>query len=69
MATPVRMRPITDWNDVPVLMDLPMAARVIGLTERTLKSHCAKGIIPAVKVGGTWRINKGELMRMLGTEV
>ena len=69
MATPVRIRPITDWDDVPVVMDLTMVSRIIGMTTRTLKSYCAKGTIPAAKVGGEWRVNKRDLMRHLGLEV
>ena len=69
MAMPRRQHMITNWDDVPVVMDLAMVGRLLGMNYVTLKSHCAKGKIPAVKVGGSWRVNKQQLMRHLGVEV
>ena len=62
-----RQHIITDWNDVPVVMDLAMAARVLGVTERHLASLCREGKMPeARKVGRLWRIRKEAVMQMVG---
>ena len=69
MPMPRRQHMITNWDDVPVVMDLTMAARVLGITERHLAVQCREGTFPACKIGRFWRINKRDLMRMLGAEV
>ncbi len=54
---------ITSWNEVPIIMDLPMAARIVGQTPETLKSRAQKGNFPAYKEGGEWRVEKEELIK------
>ena len=56
------VRPITSWDDVPIVMDLPMAARIIGTTRESLEKRCHKGTFPAYKEGRLWRIEKGALL-------
>lgn len=53
------MRPITDWAEVPVVFDMPLAARLTGLSVPCLKKRAQRGNLPgAVKFGGEWRISK-----------
>lgn len=55
-----RERPITNWEDVPVVFDVPYAARLFGFTADIMSRKCAKGEFPAHKIFGKWRINKDE---------
>lgn len=69
MAMPRRQHMITDWDDVPVVMDLTMAARVLGCSVEGVRLWCVAGKLPAAKIGVEWRITKQALMRHLGLEV
>ncbi len=55
------MNPITNWDDVPVVFDLPLAARILGVTYEGIKKRCQKGEIPAFKDGKLWRMEKEAL--------
>ena len=37
-----------NWDEVPLIMGI----------QNTLKLYCAKGMLPAYKLGKEWRINK-----------
>ena len=65
MATRIA-RPITDWDEVPVTMDVALTATIIGKSYEATRRLAAKGRLPATKVGSEWRIDKGALMRQLG---
>lgn len=65
MATRIA-RPITDWDSVPILIDVAMAATIIGKSYEATRRLAAKGCLPATKIGSEWRIDKGALMRQLG---
>lgn len=70
MAMPRRQHYITNWDDVPVVIDLAMAARLLGVCERHLAQQCRDGAVPgARKIGRFWRISKDAVMRMVGLEV
>ena len=63
---------ITSWDKVPIVMDLPYAARIVGVTPENLKKRCQRGQFPAYKEGALWRVEKDELrnymrMRRAGT--
>ena len=58
-------KPITNWNDVPVVIDIPMAARLLGFTVDVITRKCKKSEIPAHKVFNQWRIDKDELVQFL----
>jgi len=50
---------ITDWQQVPLIIDLPFAARLLGCTVETLKKRAQRGELPgAFKNGAQWRILK-----------
>ena len=57
---------VTDWDDVPVIIDLPYLARLLGVTYDTAKRLCATGQIEAFKVGKQWRIARDAVMRHAG---
>ena len=60
-------RNITTWEQVPVIFDVPMAARILGLSDQKIRQMCRKGEIPAYKIGeNSWRFNKSEFMKHIG---
>ena len=53
---------ITDWEQVPIVIDLPFAARILGQSIETLKRRSQRGELPgAFKAGRDWRIAKDAL--------
>ncbi len=45
-------------NSTRSLMTLQQASKYIGVHEMTLYRWAKKGTIPAIKIGGRWRIKK-----------
>lgn len=43
---------ITNWEDVPVYMDLSYAALLLGFKVKTIESKARAGEIPAAKIFG-----------------
>ena len=56
---------ITDWNSVPVIMDLAFASMLLGRTPESLKQLAQKGMLPAFKLGAEWRIDKDDLKKYI----
>ena len=54
-----------NWDNVPVIVDLPMAARILGLTVETLKRYAQQGTFPAFKTGRAWRVTKKALFKWI----
>ena len=53
---------ITSWEQVPVVIDLPFAARILGQSIETLKKRSQRGELPgAFKAGRDWRVAKDAL--------
>ncbi|MGN0618465.1 MAG: helix-turn-helix domain-containing protein [Ruminiclostridium sp.] len=62
-----KQKNITTWEQVPVIFDVPMAARLLGMSDQMIRQMCRKGKIPAYKIGeNSWRFNKGDFMEHLG---
>jgi len=57
---------VANWADVPVVLDLPLAARIIGQSPEYLKKRCQRGDFPGYKEGNQWRISKEALQRHVG---
>ena len=58
----------TSWDEVPVLMDLVYAARLVGYSPEYLLVLCKPGRknrFPAGKIGSQWRVEKGALIQYL----
>ncbi len=51
----------TNWDDVPVLMDISIAACIIGCNCDYLRRLAKEGQFPAKKFGRMWRVEKDEL--------
>lgn len=56
-----REKPATTWDELPVVLDIPLASRIIGINRDVLTRKCQRGEIPAHKVMNRWRILKEEL--------
>lgn len=56
---------ITDWNDIPLVFDIPIACRILGRSQDNVKRLCQKGLLPARKVGREWRFEKTRFMRWI----
>lgn len=61
-----RKQKISNWEDIPPVVDLRFAANMLQITCHTARADCCKGRIKGQKVGGQWRISKHELMRLCG---
>ncbi len=57
---------IYDWNQIPVVVDPPLAGVLLGLHPDTVVRMCASGKIKAFRIGKSWRINRRELMKLCG---
>ena len=59
---------ITDWSDVPVVVDIPYVADLFRISEERIRQMCVKGDIEAFKISGLWRISKKTLMHICGAD-
>lgn len=53
----------TNWDDVPVFIDLPYLSNLLGVTYDRVKTMAQNGEIPAKKIGKLWRIKKEDLLK------
>ena len=53
-------------SHLPVLIDTAQAAEIMSVNPRTVTRMCADGQIKAVKVRGTWRVNRDALLAFCG---
>lgn len=56
---------IASWDEVPIVMDLVMAGKIIGLTPDRLRVLSRQGEFPATKAGVEWRVEKDELIEYM----
>lgn len=60
---------ITSWNDVPIILDLPFAAELLGLSVDHLKKESRAFRFPAFKVGErSWRVRKDDLIEWMNAQ-
>ena len=57
---------VTDWVQVPAVLDLHRVAFILGKQPETIRKAMVSGQIPGRKVMGEWRARKDELMAYLG---
>lgn len=53
---------VYNWDDVPVIIDIPYAMMLLGCSRETIRRECQNGGLPAFKVGDMWRIRKEDLI-------
>lgn len=53
-------------NNLPILIDVPIAARIRGNSEAFIRRECCKGNIKATKLGRSWRIHRDAFLKQCG---
>ncbi len=56
---------ITSWEQVPIVMDLTYACRILGKSYEHLKYRCRNNLFPGFKDGKEWRVTKDDLIRYI----
>ncbi len=54
------------WEQVPLLIDIPYASVLMGVSPETVRRELASGKLKGNKVGREWRILKSDIMARLG---
>lgn len=63
-----KKEPVVGWEQVPIVVDLPYVAVVLGANPEVVRRYLASGVIKGFKVGREWRILKTELMAFVGAK-
>lgn len=53
---------IQQWQELPIIFDLPLASRLVGLGAERLRQLCREGSFPAKKIGNSWRVDREEFI-------
>ena len=48
-------------GQVPIAVDLPQAAKMLGVSVRTVRREINRGHLRALRIGRVWRVRIGEL--------
>ena len=57
-----KMPTYTRWDQLPILLDLPIVVVLLGMSEPTIKKLAVAGKLPgARKIGDQWRFDKQSL--------
>lgn len=57
-----KMPTYTRWDQLPILLDIPIVVMILGISEVTAKKMVNAGTLPgARKIGDQWRIDKEAL--------
>ncbi len=64
------VRPFTDWDEIPVVFDAGIMARISGYTIETVKKKTQLGQLPGIKTceGEEWRYEKTTVMNHYGVD-
>lgn len=63
-----KAEPVVGWDQVPIVIDLPYVAVVLGANPEVIRRYLASGKLKGFKVGREWRINKSDLMEFVGAK-
>ena len=55
-----------DVRDLPIMPTIKQFAPILNTSEKNTTDACREGLIPAVKIGGMWRIKRDEALAVLG---
>ena len=58
----------TNWEEVPVVLDVPAASIILGVHNDTVQKLLRLGKLSGKKVGKDWRIPKAAIMDYLGVQ-
>ena len=56
---------ITSWNQIPIVMDLPLVSQILGQTYDCLIKRARNGTLPAFRTGKEWRVTKDDLIKYI----
>lgn len=56
-----KVRPITNWDDYPILMDTVMVAQLLGCEETKVRKMAHNRVIPAYRIGKELRYDRDEI--------
>lgn len=59
---------VTDWSQVPVVVDVPYVSIMLGIHPNTVTKYLRTGVIKGFKVGCEWRIRKDAIAAFMGME-
>lgn len=54
------------WDDAPAVLTVSEACVLLRMNEDTLRNHLEKGIVPGVKFGRQWRLDREALREKFG---
>lgn len=60
---------IYNWDEVPLILDIPSLMQLLGCSREKVRLECESGRLPAFKVGGMWRVRKDDLIAYTKGEV
>lgn len=60
---------VTDWSQVPVVVDVAYVSVLLGLHPRTIEKQLKNGELKGFKAGKVWRIRKEALAEYMGYDV
>ena len=63
-----RYQQYTDWGEIPIIFDMPIAAKLVGKSIDRLKVLARQEKFPAFKVGSEWRIRKDDLLAYIDNQ-
>lgn len=63
-----KQKEYTDWADVPLVLSTPETARLLRVHINSVKNMINDGRLPATKLGRVWKVNKSDIMALLGEQ-
>lgn len=56
---------VYSWDDVPVIVDPPYVALLLGCSRENVRKLCQSGKLKAFKVGDMWRIRREAIIEYI----
>ena len=56
---------VYSWEDVPVIVDPPYVALLLGCSRENVRKLCQSGKLKAFKVGDMWRIRREAIIEYI----
>lgn len=60
---------IYNWDEVPLILDIPSLMQLLGCSREKIRLECKSGRLPAFKVGDMWRVRKDDFIAYTKGEV
>lgn len=60
-----KVKPITNWDDLPIIMDAVLVSMLLGCSEGKVRRMAREGSLPAYKVGREIRFDRDELKTII----